>query len=607
MIFVFPPVLCYNASSAWLGGIPLRSITVLLLIACTVCSYAGSLKVTTAYYRDTNASLHLFLQNSGREPVSVLPPVVDGIDCASLGRDGKHVANVLWYRCRPNPIGAGEIADLTITLAAPTDNPVTVELSTSSGEKLRKTIRCAPEQIRFQAIRFSRDLRTVDLYMRTSKPVRRVCMDGREVAKSCKPFNGIAFTRIELGEPLVANSFHTFEAEADGASTAYQIRAIPEEFLIGVYGGASPENIADWKRHGFDHHISFGAASPDQLGMFAEHGMSVGSKYIKEHLVDRADGSVPLFDEEAARESLKAVAAKPNLVYHHLVDEPDVCDYYAGRILGATAMELVARGEFFELNDGGRYSFVQIDNTFRPNNYRVYGEITDVLATHRYSLGNHLKSEAGESTVKRLPFFEDMAETLDRFRATNEPKPFFMVPQFFNLGVGRAGRPPSIDEMRLQCYLMVAGGARGFLHYIHSGSTGGGEGGRTPALMDGMTGLNAELRLVGDVVASGTPAPSGWAKCSSSNLLPSVVLNGDRMAVILLNLSHRSSLATFVALPVRGARVDLPIPPWMDASSLEVLPVEGGNSLTVTRDKDGLHITVDEVAVARCLIVRPRR
>jgi len=585
----------------------LRLICVLLLILAAGRLSAGALEVSEAYYRDTNASLHLFLVNNGEEPVSIQPPVVDGHDCASLGRDGLHISNVLWYRCRPNPIGPGEIADLTITLAKPTDKAVTVELAASSGQKLRKTIRCAPEQIRFQAIRFSRDLRAVDLYVRTSKTVRRVRMDGKDVGKAWSSFNGLAYTRIRLSEPLAPNSFHVFEVEVEGASTAYQIRAIPDEFLIGVYGGASPENIADWAKHGFDHHISFGAIPPDLLDTFAENGISVGSKYIKEHLVDRADGRVPLYDEDAARTSLSAVAAKQSLLYHHLADEPDVSDYYAGRILGATAMELAARAEFFERNDPGRYTFVQLDNTFRPGNYRVYGEIADVMATHRYSLGNYLKSEAGESTVKVLPFFEDMVETLDRFRAATEPKPFFMVPQFFNLGPGRSGRAPSIDEMRLQCYTMLAAGARGFLHYIHSGSTGGGEGGRTPALWDGMTGLNDELRRVGEVVSSGTPAPSGWMECSSPNLLPSVVVSGDRMAVILLNLNHRSALKTFVALPVKGARIDLRIPPWIDASELEVVPVEGGSPLSVTRDTDGLHFTVDEVVVARCLIVRPRR
>ena len=585
--------------------------TLLLHISCLCVS--AELSISRAFYRDSNASLHLFLVNQGAESVSLMPPVVNGTDCSSLGRDGANVGDVLWYRCRPNPISPGEIADLTITLAAPTDKPVTVELAGSSGDRLRRTIRCGPEHVRFQAVRFSADLRTVDVYVRCDDlALRRIRMDGKDVRRLCRPwpaesFNGIAFTRMALTEPLAANSFHVFDVETqDGSSTACQVRAIPAEFLIGVYGVPSAPNLADWVAHGIDHHLSFGAVNADTLDLCAEQDVSVGSKYIAEPLVNRDSGNVPIFDEEVARASFAAASGKPSLLYHHLVDEPDVADYYAGRKLGATAMELASRAEFCEVTDPGRYTFVQLDNTFRPDNYRVYGESADVLATHRYSLGNYLRSEAGESSVKRLPFLEDMVETLDRFRAATEPRPFFVVPQFFNLGPARSGRAPTIEEMRLQCYLMIARGASGVIHYIHSGSTGGGEGARTPALWDAMTGLHAELKRVGGFIASGTPSPPESVTCDSPNVLASGLLCGDRMALVLINLSHRSALDRFTVIPNRGIGIRIAVPPWMDASALEVVPAEGGAPLVVARDRVGLSFTVEEVAVARCLFVRSR-
>lgn len=576
----------------------------LLSLILPASAKAGGLEISHAYYRDTNASLHLFLANHGNEPVSILPPVVDGIDCAVLGRDGLHVENVLWYRCRPNPIPPGGIADLTITLSAPTDKPVTVELTASSGERLRKVIRCVPEQIRIQAIRFSPDLRTVDIYVRSSEAVRRIRMDGIEVGRTPESLGGLSFTRIRPEEPLAPNGFHVFEVETQGgASTACQIRAIPAEFLIGVYGSPSAAAIADWAKHGVNHYLSFGAVAPDLLDVFAEHRISVGAKYIPEQLVDRTAGKVSIYDEEKARTALDGVIAKPSLLYHHLVDEPDVSDYYANHTLGASGMELAARDEFYERNDPGRYTFVQLDNTFRPKNCRVYGESADLLATHRYSLGSYLKSEAGEATVKRLPFFEDMIETLGLLRGATEPKPFFMVTQFFNLGPGRAGRPPSIEEMRLQCYTMVAGGARGLIHYIFSGSGGGGEGGRTPALWNAMTGLHEELARVGEVVSSGTPAPRDWVKCSSANVLASGLLCGDEMAVVLINLSHRSSLKRFTAIPVRDFEVSVRIPPWIDASEMEVHLADTGDPIPASVKGDTLSFTVDEVSDARCVLL----
>jgi len=594
------------------------NIAWLLCLLPVSAALAGNLTVSQAYYRDTNASLHLLLANHSKQPVSVLPPLVNGYDLASLGRDELRARDVLWYRCRPNLIAPGGMADLTIVLSKPIDKPAAVEVRTASGEKIQRVIPCVPEPLRFQAIRFSRDLRAVDLYVRWADEsdvsrLRKIYLDGQDVRQLSSPwpaqsFHGLAFTRISFPKPLVKNSFHVLEVEGEGGlSTGYQIRAIPAEFLIGVYGSLTEKNVSDWAAHGCNHYLSFGGIPLEFLDITAERGISAGAKYIPEHLADRDAGKVSIFDEEVARMAVSEVMEKPGLLYHHLVDEPDVADYYAGRWLGATAMELAARSEFLEKLDPGRYTFVQLDNTFRPENYRVYGEAADVLATHRYSLGNFLGSEAGRKTYKRLPFLEDMLDTIDRFRRTTEPKPLFMVPQFFHLGKGRAGRAPTVEEMRLQCYVMIAGGARGLIHYIHSGSMGGGEGGRAKALWDAMAGLHEELKRVGEIVESGTPAPADWVKTDSPHILASVVLCGNEMAVVLINRSHRSAPETFVARPVRDVQVSVRVPPWIDASALQILPAEGGAVLPGQLDSDGLHFTADEVRDAHCFLLRLKR
>jgi hypothetical protein len=595
----------------------MKLLVVLFALVLAASAKAGNLAVTEAYYRDANASLHVFLANKGAEPVSVLPPVVNGFDTAALTRDGLHVGSVLWYRCRPNPIPPGGMADLVITLAEPTDKPATVEIRTSSGERITRTIPCVPERLRFQAIRFSGDLRSVDLYVRWSDAssfdaLKTIRMDGGNVTRCASPrparsLDGLAYARITLDRPLVKGSFHVFEVEsANGLSTAYEIRAIPAEFLIGVYGIPSEENIRDWAAHGCNHYLSFGAVPPDLLDLMNASGITVGAKYIGGPLVDRTAGTVTIFDEAVARKALDEVNAKPNLLYHHLVDEPDVSDYYAKKTLGASGMELVSRQGFYEKADPERYTFIQLDNTFRPRNYRVYGESADVLATHRYSLGSFLRSEAGSEVITRPAFLEDLQETMIRFRQATEPNPFFMVTQFFDLGPGRSGRPPTVEEMRLQCYVMVAGGARGLIHYIHSGSSGGHEGGRTKPLWDAMADMHSELKRVGEVVETGTPAPQDWVKAGSPNVYASALLCGDRIAVILINRAHRSALDRFTARPMRDVPISVRIPPWIEASRLEVIPADGQDSITPTACGDEVRFTVGEIKDARCFLLCPK-
>ena len=595
----------------------MKLLVVLFALVSAASAKAGNLAVTEAYYRDTNASLHVFLANKGTQPVSVLPPVVNGFDTASLGRDGLHLGSVLWYRCRPNPLPPGGMAALTIVLAEPTDKPASVEIRTSSGERITRTIPCVPERLRFQAIRFSRDLRSVDLYLRwsdasSSDALKSIRMDGVNVTRCVSPrparsLDGLAYARITLDKPLAKGSFHVFEVHTEsGLSTAYEIRAIPAEFLVGVYGSPSEENIRDWAAHGCNHYLSFGAVPPDLLDLMNASGISVGARYIPQPLVDRKTSAVVPCDEEASRAILQTVIGKPNLLYHHLVDEPDVSDYYAGKRLGASGMELASRQGFYEKADPERYTFIQLDNTFRPRNYRVYGESADVLATHRYSVGSFLRSEAGSEVITRLPFPEDLQETMTRFRQATEPNPFFMIPQFFDLGPGRSGRPPTIEEMRLQCYVMIAGGARGLIHYIHSGSSGGHEGGRTKPLWDAMTDMHAELKRVGEVAQTGTPAPQGWAKAGSPSVYASALLCGDRIAVILINRAHRSALDRFTARPVRSVPISVRIPPWIEASRLEVIPADGADSITPTVRGDEVSFTAGEIKDARCFILCPK-
>jgi hypothetical protein len=594
-----------------------KLFAVLLCVPILATDASAQLQVTRAYYRAGNASLHLFVTNKGGQPVTLAPPIVNGFDTAALTRDGLQPGPILWYRCRPNPISPGGTADLTITLAEPAGKPAVVELRTAAGKPITATIPCVAEPLRFQAIRFGRDLRSVDLYARWSDAsstdaLRTIRMDGRTVARNASPWpapscDGLAYTRITLDKPLARGSYHAFEVEAEsGLSTAYQIRAIPAEFVIGVYGSASDDNIRDWAAHGCDHYLSFGAVPTDQLDMMRASGLSVGARYIPEPLVDRKAGEVLVCDEDRAQDILQSFAAKPNLLYHHLVDEPDVADYYVGRRLGASAMELIARGDLCQACDRERYTFVQLDNTFRPRNYRVYGEAADVLATHRYSLGSYLASEAGPKTAAKLPFYEDLRDTIARFREATEPKPFFMIPQFFDLGERREGRAPTIGEMRLQCYASIAGGARGLIHYIHSGSGGGHEGAKTPALWDAMTGMHAELKRVGEVVQTGTPAPDAWVKAGSANVRASALLCGDSMAIVLINLAHRSALDGFTARPAREVTVFVRVPPWLDASRLDAVAADGSTTTPLTRSGSELTFVADEIRDARCFLLRPR-
>jgi len=581
-----------------------------IILGCT--SACADLSIGGAYYRGTNGSVHLLVRNNLSEWVRLRPPIVNGFDTSKLDRSASRSREILWYRCRPNPIPPHGMADVTVVLPETSPEQITVELPTSTGKVLRHVVKCAPESLRFQAVRFGPDLRTVYVYLRSESPIKRLRLDGMDVRRYAsawpiKMADGLGFVCLVLPKPLSKGSFHILEAESVRASTFCQVRVIPSQFLVGVYGSVTPENITDWAQHGCNHYLSFGWINPTDIGLMERQGISVGLKAIPAPLVDRGTGQVVAFDEATARERIREVNNQPGFLYHHMVDEPDVADYYAGRWLGSTAMELAARVEFSERIDPEHFTFIQLDNTFRPNNYRVYGESADVLATHRYSLGNYVRTEAGQEAVKRTAFMDDLVETLERFRLATEPRLFFMVPQFFNLGPGRKGRAPTIAEMRLQCYAMIAGGACGLIHYIHSGSSGGGEGARSKDLWDAMTDLHRELRSVGEILAVATPAPKEWARTNTPNVSATLLLSGNRMLVVLINRAHRSTLEQFISRPVHSVTVTLRIPPWVKHRKMKAFPVGSGSAIPVTIEGETASFFVDEVADATCFVLDSQR
>ncbi len=595
----------------------MKLLTILLCIAMLAPAASAELVVGEAYYRDTNASLHVFVTNVGTEAATLLPPVVEGFDTAMLGRDGLKAGPVLWYRSRPNPIPPGGIADVVITLAKASDKPETVDIRSASGDRVSSTVQCVPEAFRLQAIRFGKDLRSVYIYARwsgssASDELKTVKIDGVDVNDEASPLpakkeRGLAYTKITLPKPFAQGSFHVFEVKtAKGLSTAYQIRAIPAEFLIGVYGAPSIPNVQDWAAHGCNHYLAFNAISPEVLERLHSYGLSVGAKYIPEPLVDRTKGVVVVCDDDAARKAIRSMADKPGLLYHELVDEPDAGDSYAGRRIGASSMELVARQRLCEESDPQRYTFVQIDNTYRPDNYRVYGESADVLATHRYGLGSAIQGEAGANTTTSLSFIPDLQGTVSQFRSATEPDPFFMVTQFFDLGKNRSGRPPTIEEMRLQCYIAMAGGARGLIHYIHSGSGGGHEGGKTPALWDAMKPMHEELKRVGEVVGIGVPAPESWVKSDDRNVQASAVIGDDSIAVIVVNTADRSAPEQFVAQPATKVGISVAVPSWIDASKLQVTAADSSQIVASAVRDNEITFSIDELRDAQCFLLRPR-
>jgi hypothetical protein len=519
---------------------------------------AASLTVYHAAQREPNDSLHVFLQNKSPNPIAI------------TGYQLKEIASpiISWHRLRPDQIPPGGIADLTVKLKdriSPLPLNVTVEI----GGKEKMTLTATPkvESMRITTVAFAPDLRTVYIYAKAAGtgPITSVFLDGvvcsREAGASLPaPFDrGLAMVKLTLPTPLTQGAFKVVGLKAGEHFTACQVRVWPAKFLLGTYGS---HLFDDYKNHGLNHYISFQFVTPPRLAQLAALGMTAGTVCFP-YLEAKGQKDYVRFMPDKSAQQIAQSKDSAALEYYYLTDEPDCADSKFGG-LGSTAMEMIARAAFCEQKDPQHPTFIQIDNTTKPRNYLMYGEIPDLVASHRYVLGH------GD-------FLEDMTTAIRRLKHASEPRPLLWVTQFKNLRSDRTGRPPAYGEMRLQCYLSAAEGAKGILHYIHSDSEAGGEGGRDKKLWDVMTQLHQELAILGPVLAIGEVA--NLATVNPQSLRAATIRSPDKIVLILLNPTCKTSYSAFEQLPSGPVKVSVSKPTGFTIS--KVFAVEGGEKAPV--------------------------
>ena len=596
-----------------------------LLVAGPQAALA-KLEVHEAYYRpdaveyswelgdiQSAGSLHLYVKNVSDEPVTIQEVRLFGSTVRRLVAQPLPMTNrkIYWFRIVPNPVGPGEVANILIRLARePEERVVAVTVETEAGQSLEVPIALRRPEISLSYVTFSEDFRTVYAYVRRdaqeSRPtgaldapqegkrprfaISRVMLDGKEVTDQCfvpDPgfFRGLALVKIALEKPVERGSVHTLKVEAGNlASTAYQVRATKPLFAIGSYWVPPAEE-------GYNLALSFAQAPKEYLDILAERGLLGGGDYFPAH------GQTE-WDRESLGAYLKSLNDHPALHLVYLDDEPDCRDFeYAGERrteLGYTAMSMVRKMEFLREVCPKHPTFIAIDNTWRPANYFVYGELADIMAPHWY--GSEIRHCAGQSAqVKRAV----------------EPRPAYYTPW-----LDSRKRPQTADDMRLRAYYPISEGMKGLIYYSWKFAAT-----MTPdkgvELRAAMTEMHKELQAVGPLLIKGELLPI--ASSNRSDLKLSAFLCGDEAVVLMVINENRDDFRYSdtnldgegkskgklrQVLPTKDVRIDLALPDWF--SPAEVTEAIGGKTEPVlhTVSSPGLSLHFPEVGLTKMIVVR---
>jgi hypothetical protein len=290
---------------------------------------------------------------------------------------------------------------------------------------------------------------------------------------------------------------------------------------------------------------------------------------------DRAKKAFVPLDVEATTKNVEAVKGNPGLGIYALYDEPDGKDYYSGQGVGAQARAYLAARRLLYALDPATPIYLQIDNTYRDKNYQVYSEIADYAASHIYNLGKPRASEGWLGQMGSL-------------RAATSPQPYLWVTDFYPLSVDRkfTGRFPTAGEMQWQLLETLAGGAKGFVHYIHSGSSGGrGGAGSDKALWDAMTPLHQQIAAAGKVAARSTSVE--WASADTDKARAAALLSDPgNILVVVTNRTLQSTVKGFEVRPLKNVKISVKLPDWAQVEeAVEIGP--GGELKPVSLHKQG--------------------
>ena len=180
------------------------------------------------------------------------------------------VGEPIWYRVLPNPVPAGETAEVVVRLRdLPKKAKVGFEFKTDKSLSLKCEVSCAKLPLRIGYVGFNSE--KVYLYLEgtaeVSPAITGVYLDNTDVTSqseflSKSFYKNVLSVVITLREPLKTGSYHTIKIiTASGVAIANKIRAWDNFFPIGMFGrsvqGDTPrEQVERYCRDFAAHHIN---------------------------------------------------------------------------------------------------------------------------------------------------------------------------------------------------------------------------------------------------------------------------------------------------------------------------------------------------------------
>jgi len=544
-------------------------------------------------------------QTDGLWPASIhfskLPPA----DLDRLIAAGEPV----WWKVEPPTLPPGGFAEVTIRLRRQVKVATTVEaLGSEASWKERVQPAEAP---RFMGLSFSAALDTVYGYIqhpqtRDAKPVK-VLLDGEDVTARTTMAADRSVSVMPLvihpELPLKKGSVHCFQAiYADGSTAIATIRAWGEELVYGMWGYINHGKTAQER---VDYYV----------GDLKQHNVNAVMESYGGEVGEFLSGETGV--EHSRATGIRAMRNKPgpvlNPVYYFLTDEPDAHDFAVKQLqpnqrLGALGQDLVRRSRAFREKDATPPQMLNLDNTFKPENWYMYAQLPDVCCADPYFQEQQRivwnERPAWAPSFVR-PLYVLGAATI--CGSACAPKPLHIilnsVRHDLKNGPFRFATPA---EKTVELFYALGAGTKSFSYWWYTPygefyGCGAAEK-EAVALWRQIGLLGAQVRTAGPVLTRSCPA--GLPLKAPAKLWTRTLLAGtDTLVLLAVNENIANDRLGTVVVPLPKTPITVTPPAWLTAAAgFEITP-EGLRDVNWKSEAGQLVLDLGQTEVARLIVL----
>jgi hypothetical protein len=642
---------------------------IILAQAFACCSRAAPVKLLAAQYRAdvpfpefealwrkasapaTNASpraaltggcIHLYLRNTNRQPVVVEDVLVEGISLTQAVAESqerkfkKHLyassiqfsslapaekqrlialGEPVWWRADPRTLAPGTAGEILIRLRKdPLGARLTCALKLADGTAQEIAVPTANVADRCADVCFSPGLDAAWLYFAgrdNGRVPKQILLDGDDVTATCKIATDahLNLSPVVLNPPqaFALASLHCFQAVYDDGTTAIAtIRAFPADFVYGLWGA----------KRGQGNDPAVGRAFLQEI---AAHNMNlqmpgIGSPAVASFY--KSDEGRALLQKLGVRRVVdsegKGGTERPYAYY--LADEPDAADSRvpgapSGRQIGCLAQGLTGWSEELRRQNPATPHMLNVDFTFPPFNWRIYGQLPDIFAADPYYQPR--LREAFAKSPERAQLFTKATYVFAEAaicKSACEPRPLHIMLYGNRYEKGDdTFRGPTPPEKRIEAFYAIAAGAKGLSYWWYSpGKPAVGLGAAEPgarALWREVGLIGAELRTAGLLITRSSPLalpmtaapPRLWVRTLAAGL--------DTLLVVVVNDDYTNDREGTKINPVPNALLKFVPPAWLATMDVFEILSTGTKDVPHNAQAGQLALDLGTVNVTRLVVI----